>query len=229
MCVWEGVVLKEWPLSPLHCRHFLSLRAKTLSFRATALSSLWLVIFKVSECLMFSTPWKTHFWPLLTADTFSIMAASLLIFTASDVCLSFESFLFLRPPQPPPPCTNAFLLLFFLYSATSLMLPVFHKKDWRFTNHSYQSGHFFLPVGRLSINGITAQFFGSQLDFLCCCWVLSRTFFFFLPSKFVLRFICLLSFWDIVYLLMLENWSPDNQGFTIVRSRKHSHGAHSQL
>lgn len=139
---------------------------------------------------MFSTPQKTHFWPLPTADTFSTVAASLLIFTASDVftCLLKVSFL------PPPP--NAFLLLLFLYSTTSLVLPVLHKKGWLFlTNHSYQSGYFFLPVGRLSINGITGQFFGSQLDFLCC-WVLSSTFsfFFFCHQNLCFGlFVCLLS------------------------------------
>lgn len=172
---------------------------------------------------MFSTPQKTHFWPLPTADTFSTVAASLLIFTASDVftCLLKVSFL------PPRKCFSpSFIFIFNYFSRASCPS---QKRLTFFTNHSYQSGYFFLPVGRLSINGITGQFFGSQLDFLCC-WVLSSTFsFFFLPSKFMLWFICLPSFGNISYLMVLESWSPDNQGFTVARSINHSHGAHSQL
>lgn len=138
---------------------------------------------------MFSTPQKTHFWPLPTADTFSTVAASLLIFTASDVftCLLKVSFL------PPPKCFSpSFIFIFNYFSRASCPS---QKRLTFFTNHSYQSGYFFLPVGRLSINGITGQFFGSQLDFLCC-WVLSSTFsfFFFCHQNLCFGlFVCLLS------------------------------------
>lgn len=120
---------------------------------------------------------------------------------------------------PPPPFLFQVLspFLFSLYSSwitASLMPPGLHEKDWLFTNHSCQSGHFFLLVGRLSINKL--------VNFCILSWLhivveFSIAVFFFCHQN-----LCFGLFGIITYWIMLESWSPNNQGFTVPRNIKHN-------